>query len=239
MAAAKKAPVASKPKKLAKPFGHDRFIVVKAKYLRMLEHFVSKEEVRYYICGIYIEPNETGGATLVATDGHRMGVVHDATARVRKPFICSLSPDLMRFARQDCKNDPDVAVVFPGLSAHLIPSKLIARTQGPKSASSFATFNTSAPPIDGDYPNWRGVFPDTIKRRLRPMTVNTKYIGDFSKVSEAAGLDQHGWGFFQTGGKIDPLIVRHALIPEFIGLQMPMRLGEIEPLPSWLPAKAA
>ena len=38
---------------------------------------MSKEETRYYLRGVFVEPHPYGGVLLVATDGHRLGIAHD------------------------------------------------------------------------------------------------------------------------------------------------------------------
>jgi hypothetical protein len=41
--------------------------------------FAAKGDVRYYLNGVYVEPNASGGVTIVATNGHVMALMYDAT----------------------------------------------------------------------------------------------------------------------------------------------------------------
>jgi len=47
-------------------------------YAGLASLFSSKDDVRFYLNGIYIEPCENDeGAYIVATDGHRLVAYHD------------------------------------------------------------------------------------------------------------------------------------------------------------------
>lgn len=67
---------------------HTRRVTISAGVVPRLQRFVSREETRYYLGGLAIEPHPThGGAYVVATDGHRLGAIHDADA------ICPVAAD--------------------------------------------------------------------------------------------------------------------------------------------------
>lgn len=51
--------------------------IVRAEALLAIEPFVSTEETRYYLKGVYIHPHPVQGAVLVATNGHIMAILHD------------------------------------------------------------------------------------------------------------------------------------------------------------------
>ena len=57
-------------------------IRVNADLFKLVHAAISKEETRYYLNGVFIEPHPVGGAVLVATDGHRMLVAHDEKGEV-------------------------------------------------------------------------------------------------------------------------------------------------------------
>lgn len=228
----------TKPKTIktpkTKPFGENRFIKVRAHYLKMLAPFISSEETRYYLHGIYIVPASTG-VYLVATDGRRMGIIHDPDGVTNARFICPVNKALL----DSCKKD--TSAVFCGRSVFIVPSKDCEKVKGLATAQKKAIFSAILAPIDGVYPDWQKVLPTKLSRRQRPMSINPVYIVDFIKVLRAAGIDMKYsscLNFYQTGGSNDPLIVRHPKLPEFVGLQMPMRIDPIEPLPNWLPKKA-
>ena len=222
--------------KKTKPFGTDRWVVTKARYLRMLAPLASTEETRYYLRGVHVEAS-AAGIVLVATDGHRLGVVHDGGGTARGTWINPVSKHLVAAA---AKMEKDAVAMFCGRAAFLVPAADASKVKGPKTVERYATFIERNDPIDGTFPDWRRVIPKKVVQRQRPMTINGQYVADFNKVAKAAGILGEGGGagflFFQTGGEPDPLFVRHPLIPEFCGIQMPMRGDKIEPIPDWLRA---
>lgn len=48
--------------------------------LKIARHFVGKDEARFYLRGVVIDPCEAGGAYLVATDARLMAILYDADA---------------------------------------------------------------------------------------------------------------------------------------------------------------
>lgn len=59
----------------------------KSSYLGAASIFAAKTDVRYYLNGIYVEPVKGGGVNLVATDGHRMIIIHDKEGYASRGFI--------------------------------------------------------------------------------------------------------------------------------------------------------
>lgn len=52
-------------------------VIVRPSVMEAMAVIASKEETRYYLCGVYIQPHKDGGLVLVATDGHIIVVVRD------------------------------------------------------------------------------------------------------------------------------------------------------------------
>ena len=59
--------------------------IMRADYLLAAALFVSTEETRYYLNGIYTEPHQAGGAVCVATEGHGLGCVYDDEGYCHNP----------------------------------------------------------------------------------------------------------------------------------------------------------
>ena len=53
-------------------------VIIKAEYARLIQPFISTEATRYYLNGFYVERDPVKGVRIVATDGHRLVVFHDA-----------------------------------------------------------------------------------------------------------------------------------------------------------------
>lgn len=54
----------------------------------------SKEETRYYLRGVYVEPHHVKGVTMVATDGHKLIVLHDESGVADESAIINLGDAL-------------------------------------------------------------------------------------------------------------------------------------------------
>lgn len=46
-----------------------------------------KDDHRWYLHGVYAEPNKTGGATIIATNGHRIVIYFDADGYLEEPVL--------------------------------------------------------------------------------------------------------------------------------------------------------
>lgn len=219
-------------------FGKERWIVVsKARYLRMLAPFVCKDEARFFLQGVWIEPKGREGALLVSTDGYRLGVVFDKAGLVKAPFICPLSKELLR----QCEQLPDHGVVFSGSRVYIVDDVEKAKT--PRSAGKRAVYYEELPPIDGVFPSWKQVIPTYIVKKQAPFCMNAAYMGDFVRVSRAAGLSKDPdsskcWHLYQTRVGAGALVARHEEIGNFFGMLMPMKSKELPAaLPWWLPPR--
>lgn len=60
---------------------------VNPKYFAAINLFAAENDVRYYLCGVYIEPHPEKGAVIVATNGHIIGIIHDPEGFCAKPII--------------------------------------------------------------------------------------------------------------------------------------------------------
>jgi hypothetical protein len=116
---------------------------VNAKMFEIAHRFASKEESRYYLGGVCIEAAPQGGAYLVATDGHRMMVLHDANA------LAPAEPVILRgtaLALKACREKTAQRIVYNETSGEVVTH------EGQSLASGLAV-------IDGTYPDWRRVVP--------------------------------------------------------------------------------
>lgn len=58
-----------------------------AQYMAAAQLFVPKNDFRYYLVGVYVDPVVGGGVNLVGTDGHAIIVLHDSAGHASEPFI--------------------------------------------------------------------------------------------------------------------------------------------------------
>lgn len=72
-------------------------------FLAAASLFVSKEETRYYLNGVLIEPAPQGGVFLVATDGHRLVCFHDPEGMTDAPPYRPRAKTPVRRLQIQCK----------------------------------------------------------------------------------------------------------------------------------------
>ena len=208
-----------------------RNVRIKAEYLRMLAPFISQEETRYYLNGVCIAPHPEVGVLAVATDGHCMGVVHDADGSADGEWICRVPRELLAACtKQDKKISAALEVHFTDEVAYVAHSRadgdFFPSEIGPLHVGAFY-----APAIDGKFADWRRVVPKG-KLRATPVTFNAKYLNHFARA--ALVRDRAARMTMFVGGKAGPAAVRFSEVPEFLGIIMPIRGIDISAVPDWL-----
>lgn len=189
------------------------------KYLPILDVFKAKHDIRYYLCGVYVEKAPQGGVYLIGCDGHTMAVVYDKDGLIEgaDSAIIAIDAGMVSAAkRADAKKSRSLSyavtvrgtramVAVPdaeGLELFIQPGKCV---------------------IEGTFPKWRTVLPDFDKLKagaLGPNGVNAHYMARFSKVTTDKRFQ--GINFWQE--KPDsPLVVQVESIPEAVFIVMPMR----------------
>jgi len=181
--------------------------------------FISTEEVRFFLQGVYIEPAATG-AFLVATDGHRLFVGHDTLAVVTRAAI--IRPPKRKMPPAWFKSA--TLKIVEG-TAHLYDAKgerIVERAL--------------ASEIDGTYPDWRHVLPASVSGELSTnVTYDATYLQDFATVRAKldvvyASLVPVGWN------GLDPAIVE--IRPgDCFGVLMPARTTAPTQRPQWFDAE--
>lgn len=62
-------------------------ISVAASYVRLAATCMAERDIRYYLCGVLIEPRAEGGAYIVATNGHMLIAIIDKGGECSAPTI--------------------------------------------------------------------------------------------------------------------------------------------------------
>ncbi len=243
----KKAAKTQTPPKFAP---ESRSIVVASKYVAIMEAFVSTEEVRYYLTGIYIERHPVCGVIMVATDGHRMAVIHDKDAlfKGKGGWICPVPSEVFKACKKKMrKGEGDLGaqqVHFVGATVGV--TNLLYAAKGPldlKDGVPDGVMTISrAGPIDGTYPQWRRVLP-----KKRPATATHEvlafspgYMADFATVIKAAGLRENAPAVMFPSPLGEASIVRFEALPEFFGLLMGCHASpDMTAIPAWVAAERA
>lgn len=190
---------------------------------------VSKEETRYYLCGVYVQPHVDGGALLIATDGHRMFVARDPNAVCTKSAIVSLDKEAhLSLARALKVGDVSISITNEGIA-------------------SFATYlGAKSTFIDGTFPDWPRVLRPILelaKKRFHGKPVydvasfNGDHLGSFGKISALLTPSASVAIRLVSFSEGDPALILFPNEPNAFGVLMPMRTTNPESaLPAFMKA---
>ncbi len=188
--------------------------------------FVSQEETRWYLNGVYIEPAKEG-VVAVATDGHRLVAVFDKEGLIERPAIIRAQKGtLVRFRQKH-----DAIVKAETLGAKEKAQPITARLYPTKGAIE----NLLLDEIDGTFPDWRRVMPVDFPSNGVLPAFQGRYLAAFDALARVGG---HTGGVRVIArGKDEPAVVTPACGSAWpwIGILMPIR-GDAAPTayPKWL-----
>lgn len=208
-----------------------------ARAFRFIGGFCSDEETRYYLRGVRIEPLDSGGVAMIATDGRRMGVYHDAEGWARRPLTV-LWPCNARFTGFVEDAEDQAIHVLEGFGHD---ARLFAAGDG---AGKWITecaigVEIEGPSRDFRYPDWRAVVPWGVLEQAHPTraTLDFGLARKFAAAWHTTEMDP------DTGATIpiedrraqitmlqaapgevtdQPVIVLREDIPGFLGVLMPV-----------------
>jgi len=205
-------------------------IIIKAEHAKTIQNFISNEEARYYLNGFNVEPNPNGGASIIATDGHVMGVIHDTEGRCDNSAIIQLNKEMVKACKAGREVGQRILVIDPAENQARV---VLLNEEGPEAAD--------IPPkdalavqyqvlIDATFPDWERVLPLDVSGDAANYSHVT--VAKFVKARKELNGDK---SFRITSNGTSPGIVQFSGNPEFFGVIMPMRGDDFEPvLPRWL-----
>lgn len=218
----------AKTKQKPKTHGLDRRVRISAELAAMMLPFISSEEPRYYLQGIHVEPHHDEGVLLVATDGHRMAIIHDKGGETNGNWICEV-PRLLR-KELVATHDTSASLHFIGHGAYLTGFSFDG---DPKDVGEDHLIALGAPPIDGKFVDWRRVVPDTLPSG-DVSCFNAGYISDFAEVARR----RQGVAITIYADGAGPAVVLVQNVPEFLGALMPMTKKNMPAaMPDWFAEK--
>ena len=197
---------------------------ISADHVRLIQRFVSKEETRYYLCGVYMEAAPQGGALLVATDGHRLGIFHDPDGHIEWPMIYSFAPELLKMTKAP-RGEPARRIrIRPDRAA-----EIRAWPEADNQVVGAFPHSDNNGEIDGTFPDWRRVVPDFPENHA-PAWFNPLYLEAFKldATRSAAGCIT-----IRSESESAPAVVLNDRHPDFVGIQMPMRGPDVTEYPDW------
>lgn len=196
--------------------------------------FAARQDIRYYLNGVQFQ-RHGDGAIAVATDGHRLAVLFEATAfsaidgdgATAQDFSVIVSREQLESAVKAAPKN--IALVF-----------VVTVTDGVQSVtikSDGAEF--THPAVDGRYPDWQRVIPTAESRgpclareKDSSCGYDAAYLGDYAKAAKALGLKSTAIEFRQDCDGY-ATIVRFGGSEDFVSVLMPVRSAPPK-LPDWL-----
>lgn len=217
-------------------------IDIKADYARLLAPFCSTEISRYHLHGYQVEPCPHGGALLLATDGHRMGIFHDASGSIEgPPRIVQLAKTVLKACKAAPREDSgcDRRLRLDGCAAEIYYRKTADEFEQNRRDGRVVLSVPTSHYIDATFPEWRRVLPShSLGSEAPAISVNTRLLAAFGAVDESQKLmvspapRESGFG---VGGPAWVTTSR----TDFIGIIMPVPHARSHTVPTWLKPTAA
>lgn len=207
-------------------------LVFDAKAIAPLALFMARNDIRYYLNGMYVSPHPQGGVYIAATDGHRLAVWRDPQGHCDQPRILAISPELIAAAKKKHKAE----VPFHDKRISYENGRLVLaqwNTTDGKAKDGWtptALIELHIQPgkadIDGTYPNMWRVIPK--EEDLVPVLhghMQAQYLKDLGAVSALLGGGKQSWMWhFSTGaGGNGAVLTRFSAADNFMVITMPCR----------------
>lgn len=219
--------------------------IISADIFRRALRAVSKEESRYYLTGVQVEPCEHGGALLIATDGSRMLVLRDPDGIVRNGHgIVSLNRDMVEAlsAKADVKkrlvlvrgSKAAVAEVALGADELLEADALLALADSP--TQSVGAYQWHGALIDGKFPDWRRVVGKPASKPAPHGAIDPTKLAPLAEALASHDRYSRGCRLVPTeGDEANGPVFVFPLMGDGFGVIMPVRDDSQHPtLPEWI-----
>jgi hypothetical protein len=175
---------------------------------------VSKEETRYYLQGVFIQPATGGGILLTATDGHTLFHAHDPAGTTDRAAI--VAPDKGKLPAPWAKDGMLTIDTAQGVMRHT--------TGG---------LTTGCREIDGSFPEYSRVIPQEFSGEVGQF--NPTLVARFGDIANILGKGDFPGVVWNGNG---PALVTFAR-RDCLGMMMPIRANAVPDLSKpTLPAAA-
>lgn len=150
---------------------------VNADLFRAAAVVISKEETRYYLNGVCIEPHPAGGVTLTATDGHRLFTAYDREGEASRTYIVKLDAANLKQCKAGRKETHPRRVFLKGYD-----DAPVSITSNDEHETYHLAVNWEIE--DATFPDWRRVIPRHAKGK-KPVAdwYNPDYLASFADIA--------------------------------------------------------
>lgn len=216
---------------------------VNPRYFAAINLFAADQDVRYYLCGVYIEPHPEKGAIIVATNGHVMGMIHDPDGFCAQPIIVG---DISKQLISACVSK-GVIKGLPPTGLYITDGGAIVE-YGDVQEKAIEPFGKTVMHlsriqiVDGKFPDWRRVIPKKTEPSGEVMVAQAQYLSLFEKVVKALGAQRTYSGVTMelvNGRSIIARLQGVDLADRFAAIVMQLHGGDKQKpyLPEWLMPK--
>jgi DNA polymerase-3 subunit beta len=148
-------------------------VTVSLGHLKALKLFSGKKDIRYYLNGIYVEFNKYN-TIFVATDGHRLlsAAVYNKETQHGRNTIGAVIPNETIDSLLKVKSSVDAALISFEIEENIVKKINIVND----------SIRLETLPINGKYPDFRRVFPESISNE--PGHYDFSYLNDFNKAAQ-------------------------------------------------------
>jgi len=201
--------------------------IINAKYYSEAGAFTSKEESRYVLRAIRVEPHPEGGAVIIATDGHTLGLFYDADAICDESVQIEFKKEIARFCEPSTQKDKTVFVRLMQIEDGLTIVEALSGTSYDEEPLSRIVrfFEVHA---KGSFPDWRMVLPTAPSESH--LDFNPDYLARGASGSKASP------GISVWAEKPDAQAVVRSSREDFIAIVMPMKGFTESPYPPYVRA---
>ncbi len=204
-------------------------ITIHAKAIAASFQCQAHNDVRYYLQGIAIQPDGTGGANVIGTDGHKMLVVNDANGVCQSDIIINFPKTFIT----KCKQASAETVSIIKMDDDVYMARI-------ESTGYFQMIDV----IEGRYPDWKAVIPEKVSGKPGGNTAyDSKYVSILASVGKILDVYCGAMSIVNGDDSNKPVTVLYGA-PAFDGLHvrgvlMPVVKTNLDWLPEYKPALKA
>ena len=198
---------------------------------RIAAAFVAKEETRYYLHGVFIEPCKSGGVQMTATDGTRLFCVRDEFGQADQSGIVRLSPEAMKLCRS--KANTATRVRIEGQDATIERQVETTEDWQPIGLSGKVF-------IVGIFPDYRRIVPTRIKRGATNPghswfagRLAASFADAAMELEKLSGRGSTAALCWRASDAESPALVLFGASPHAFGVLMPVRGNTDTAPPAW------
>lgn len=208
-------------------------------------HFVGREQTRYHLTGVLVQPHPAGnGVLLVGTDGAAMLIGHDPCGYSNGDWICPVPAPIakacaMRHRALIHRGGTRTVLYFRGNAAQVQAGEVAIEGQDQAidalSIDSMTLAAAYAPALDGTFPAWRKVVPHPPQSPHPNFTLNASLVTRFATAMGVLGPVPPAISLYPGESDASRILVTAPNYPQLLGVIMPMSNPWNSAVCGWLP----